>query len=314
MSDTRADTATPANSSSAAAYPLLTLTALMWAGNAVAGKWATGEVSPQVLTTSRWAIACAVLVFIARRPVSREWRRLVPHWRRVMLMGACGYTAYASLFYLAGTHTSALNLALFQGAIPVLVILLNLVVNRARTTAGQVAGVVVTLGGATVAATHGDWSVLRTLSFNVGDGLMLAACLFYAGYTVALPSRPKVAALTFFSAMAAAALVTSLPLLLAEWLAGNLIWPTAKGWAVVAFVALGPSLAAQLAFMRGVETIGPNRAGLFVNLVPIFGALLAVVLVGEPFGAVEGLALAMVLCGIAIAEISARRRRARQGR
>lgn len=175
------------------------------------------------------------------------------------------------------------------------------------------AGVVVTLGGATVAATHGDWSVLRTLSFKVGDGLMLAACLFYAGYTVALPSRPKVAALTFFSAMAGAALLTSLPLLLAEWLAGNLIWPTAKGWAVVAFVALGPSLAAQLAFMRGVETIGPNRAGLFVNLVPVFGALLAVVLVGEPFGAVEGLALAMVLCGIAIAESSARRWRARQG-
>ena len=212
---------------------------------------------------------------------------------------------------MAGTHTSALNLALFQGAIPVLVILLNLVAMRAGTTAGQLAGVAVTLVGATVAATHGDWSVLRTLSFNVGDGLMLAACLYYAGYTVALPARPKVSSLTFFSAMAAAALLTSLPLLWAEWATGRLVWPTAKGWGVVAFVALGPSLAAQLAFMRGVEMIGPNRAGLFVNLVPVFGTLLAVALVGEPFGISEGLALALVLGGIAIVDTSARMGRRR---
>lgn len=305
MVGARTDVAAAARGPSVA-YPLLTLTALLWAGNAVAGKWAAGEVSPQVLTTLRWAIACAVLAVIARRPVNQEWRALLPHWRRVTLMGTCGFTAYASLFYLAGTYTSALNLALFQGAIPVLVIILNIVATRARTTGGQITGVVLTLVGAVIAATHGDWSVLRTLSFNVGDGLMLAACLFYAGYAVALPTRPKVSALTFFSAMAAAALVTSLPLLWAEWVAGRLIWPTIKGWGVVAFVALGPSLAAQLAFMRGVEMIGPNRAGLFVNLVPVFGALLAVVLVGEPFGSGEGLALALVLGGIVVVEASAR--------
>ncbi|GEP03380.1 DMT family transporter [Methylobacterium oxalidis] len=289
------------------AYGLLTLTALLWAGNAAAGKMAVGEVSPQALTCLRWAVACAALAVFARRPLLAEWHRIVPSWRRVLAMGACGYTIYASLFYAAGTLTRGVNLALLQGAIPVLVILLNFAVYRRVVTWGQGVGVAITLLGAAVAASHGDWRVLATLDFNRGDLLMLAACVLYAGYTVALPSRPKVSSLTFFTAMAAAALATSLPLLLAEWAAGQTIWPTPKGWLIAAFVGLGPSLAAQLFFMRGVELIGPNRAGVFVNLVPVFGAALAVLLVGEPFGWNDALALALVLGGILVAERLGRR-------
>lgn len=286
----------------ALAYPLLTLTTLMWAGNAVAGKWATGEVSPQVLTTLRWAIGFAVLALIAPRQSAEDWRLLARRPVYLFVMGASGFTAYASLFYLAGTHTSATNVALFQGSIPVLVMLMNFWVSRTAVSGGQAIGAAITLMGAGVAATHGDWSVLRTLSFNLGDGLMLVACLFYAGYTVGLAARPKVAGLAFFTAIAATALITSLPPLAVEWAAGHLIWPTAKGWAIVAFVAIGPTLFAQLFFIRGVELIGPNRAGLFVNLVPIFGAGLAVWLAAEPFGWSQALALALVLGGIAIAE------------
>lgn len=296
------DAALPAAGAASAAYPLLVGTALLWAGNAVAGRWAPGEVSPQVLTCLRWAIACLVLLVIARRRFLAEWRVLVPYWPRVLAMGACGYTAYASLFYAAGTYTSAVNMALFQGAIPVLVILMNRAVRGTPVRAAQGLGVLVTLLGAGVAATHGDWGVLTTLDLNRGDVLMLSACVFYAGYTVGLPARPPVSGLTFFTAMAGAALLTSLPPLAVEAAAGHLVWPSATGWVIVAFVALGPTLAAQLAFMRGVELIGPNRAGLFVNLVPVFGALLAVLLVGEPFGRNDALALALVLAGIAIAE------------
>jgi drug/metabolite transporter (DMT)-like permease len=137
---------------------------------------------------------------------------------------------------------------------------------------------------------------------------MLVACMLYAGYTVALRGRPAVSGLTFFTAMAMAALLTSLPLLAVEWTTGRLIWPTGEGWAIVAFVGLGPSLVSQIFFMRGVELIGPNRAGVFVNLVPIFGAFLAVALVGEPFRLDNAAALALVLSGIFIAERLGRRR------
>ncbi|MCJ2120762.1 DMT family transporter [Methylobacterium sp. J-001] len=289
-------------SSVAPAYLLLTLTALLWAGNAVSSRWAPGHVSPQVITTLRWAVACAVLAPFAARRLLAEWPLLRRHWLRILLMGGLGYTAFNCLFYAAGVYTSAVNLALFQGAIPVLVILLNRFTYRVPVTLGQMVGVVLTLIGAGLAATHGDLSVLTRLDFNRGDVLVFGACLLYAGYTIFLPTRPKVTALAFFAAMAVAAFVTSLPPLAVEWATGHAVWPGPAGWAMVAFVGLGPSLLAQLFFMRGVELIGPNRAGLFVNLVPIFGAILAVLLVGEPFGAIQAVALALVLGGIACAE------------
>ncbi|WP_420847289.1 DMT family transporter [Methylobacterium organophilum] len=290
------------------AYLLLTFTAFLWGCNAVAGRWAVGQVSPQVLTTLRWAIGFAVLALFAGRRAVSERQALARRWRYVLAMGAVGYTAFASLFYLAGNYTSAVNVALFQGAIPVLVLVMNFLARGVPVGLGQSLGVCVTLAGAAVAATHGDWNVLRTLSFNQGDLIMLVACLFYAGYTVALAARPKVDGVAFFTAMAAAAFLTSLPPLAAEWALGRLIWPTPWGWAIVAFVAVGPTLVAQLFFMRGVELIGPNRAGLFVNLVPVFGALLAVLVAREPFGPGEALALALVLGGILIAERTGRRK------
>ena len=278
------------------------MTALLWAGNAVAGKWAPGHVSPQAITSLRWGVVCVVLWLFGRRRIAADWSGMRGHWRLVLLMGGLGYTAFNSLFYAAGNYTSAINLALFQGSIPVLVILLNYGLYRTPVTSGQVLGVLVTLLGATVAATHGDWHVLATLGFNRGDVLIFIACLLYAGYTIALPRRPAISGLTFFAAMALMAFATSLPLLAIEAAAGHVVWPGFEGWAIVMFVALGPSLAAQLFFMRGVELIGPNRAGLFVNLVPIFGAGLAVLVVGEPFGTNEALALALVLGGIFCAE------------
>jgi drug/metabolite transporter (DMT)-like permease len=111
-----------------------------------------------------------------------------------------------------------------------------------------------------------------------------------------------VSGFVFFTAMAVVAFVTSLPLLLAEIAAGAVRWPTPRGWAVLLYVGLFPSLLAQIFFMRGVELIGPGRAGLFVNLVPVFGALLAVAILGEPFALYHAAGLVLVLGGIALAE------------
>lgn len=265
-------------------------------------RWAPGHVSPQVITTLRWVVACTVLAPFAARRLIAEWPRLRPHWLRILLMGGLGYTAFNCLFYAAGAYTGAVNLALFQGSIPILMIILNRLAFRVAVSPGQAIGVALTLAGAGLATTHGDWSVVTHLAFNRGDGLVFVACLFYAGYTICLPSRPDVSALAFFAAMAIAAFLTSLPPLAWEWASGDAVWPSREGWAMVAFVGLGPSLLAQLSFMRGVALIGPNRAGLFVNLVPIFGAILAVLLIGEPFGWTEGAAMALVLGGIACAE------------
>jgi drug/metabolite transporter (DMT)-like permease len=297
-------------SSPAAAYALLSLAALLWAANAVVSKAAVGLVSPQALTCLRWSIALTAIALVAGRETLRHWRVLRARWLMILLMGGFGYTAFNALFYVAGAHTSTVNLVLFQGAIPVLVMLLNYLARGIAVRPVQLLGAAVTLAGVALAASHGDLARLSALTFNRGDLFVALACLFYAGYTVALPLRPAVPGLVFFAAMAVAAWATSVPLLLGEWASGHVLWPGPAGWGLIAFTALGPSLAAQLAFMRGVEVIGPNRAGLFANLVPAFGAILAVALVGEPFGATEALALGLVLGGIAVSEVLGRRRAA----
>jgi drug/metabolite transporter (DMT)-like permease len=275
---------------------------LVWAGNVVAARWAPGQVSPQALTTLRWFFPAVILAVIARRHVLADRVALRRHWPRILAMGAVGYAFYSSLFYAAGAYTGAVNIALLQGAVPVLVLVLNFLAYRQPVSWGQGLGVGVTLLGTAVAASHGDLDRLRSLAFNHGDLLMLAACLLYAGYTVSLATRPRMSGLAFFAALAVAAFVASLPPLAAEWAAGRLVWPTPAGWIIVAYVALGPSLTSQLTFLMAVELIGPNRAGLFINLVPIFGAGLAVMLLGEPFDGADALALALVLGGIACAE------------
>lgn len=283
-------------------YALLTLTTLMWGGNAIAGRLAVGEISPMALTALRWVIVVSILALTMGREVIEAWPALRASWARILAMGALGFTAFNALFYAAAHDTSAVNLTIFQGSIPVLVLLGTALFFRARIRLLQVIGMAVTILGVIAVAAKGDLAVLRALAFNSGDLLMLAACLLYAGYTLGLRHRPAIPGFVFFAAMAVVAFLTSLPLLAVEMAQGAVLWPTLKGWAVLLYVGIFPSLLSQVFFMRGVELIGPARAGLFVNLVPVFGAFLAVLLLGEPFAWYHAAGLILVLGGIALAE------------
>ena len=284
------------------AYLLLILTTLMWGGNAIAGRLAVGEVSPMVLTCLRWVAVVIVLIPLVGRQIASEWGKIGSRWIFTILMGTFGFTAFNALFYAAAHHTSAVNLTIFQGAIPVLVLLGTILFFRARVIPLQVIGMIVTITGVILVSVKADLDVLKTLAINFGDVLTLIACLFYAGYTLGLRRRPALPALVFFAGLAFVAFLSSVPLLIMEVVNGTALWPDLQGWLVLLYAGLMPSLVSQLFFMRGVELIGPARAGIFVNLVPVFGALLAVLLLGEPFALYHGLGLAFVLGGIWLAE------------
>ena len=283
-------------------YLLLALTALFWGGNAVASRIAIGQVAPMTLTMVRWSITCAVLAVIARDQVRADWPLLKPRIPYLIGLGVVGLTAFNAIMYVAAYSTTAVNLTIIQGAIPVFVLLGALVFSGTSISPSQVAGVLATIVGVAVVAAKGDLATLRTLAFAPGDLMMLVACACYAGYTVALIRRPKVSGLGFFSVLAVVAWAMSVPLFVIEVWSGSAFWPTPKGYGVILYVALFPSLIAQLFYMRGVELIGPGRAGIFVNLVPVFGSMLAVVVLGEPFGWYQAIALALVLGGIAWAQ------------
>ncbi len=298
-------------SGSVRAYLLLAFTALCWGGNAVAGRLAVGEMSPMIVVTMRWLLVCAALLALVRGQFAVDLPALRRRWRFVVVMGATGFTGFNALFYVAAHHTTGVNIAILQGSIPVVVLIGGFLAYRTAVGPWQVLGTMVTLAGVVVVATFGEPGRILQLSFNAGDLLVLVACVLYAGYTLGLRARPPVSGHSLFAAMAAVAFLTSLPLLAGEAITGQLQWPTPKGWLILAFIALLPSLLAQLSFMRAVELIGPGRAGLFVNLVPIFGALLSVLILGEAFRGYHAIALALVLGGIFVAEQGSRNTRQR---
>ena len=287
---------------------MLTLTALIWAGHAVVGRLAVGQIAPMTLTCARWALAIGPIMFAARKTLRRDFEIMRPRWFFVASMGALGFTVFNALFYVAAHHTTALNLSIIQGSIPALVLLGARVVFGSRVTLLQTLGTIATMLGVLAIASQGDIQKLLTLAFNFGDVLLLVSCVLYAGYTVVLRDRPSVSGFGFLAGLALAALVTSIPLFVFEIARGDFIWPTPLGYALLVYAALGPAFASQMFYMRGVELIGPGRAGVFVNLVPVFGALMAVVLLGEPFAAYHVVALALVVGGIVIAQHGPHRR------
>jgi drug/metabolite transporter (DMT)-like permease len=131
---------------------------------------------------------------------------------------------------------------------------------------------------------------------------MLGAVIAYAGYTVALRFKPDIHWQSLMIALMASGFLTSLPFAVAEARSGAAILPDARGWGVILYTVIFPSLLAQIFYVRGNELIGANRAGLFVNLVPVFGTLLSLLVLGEQFRLYHGIALALVLGGIWLAE------------
>ena len=283
---------------------LLVFTTLVWAAHSIVGRLAVGQIGPMTLTCLRWAVAL-IPIFIAARPSLRQdWPALRARWPYLAIMGASGYTAFNALFYAAAHHTSALNFSIIQGAIPALVLFGARLFLGVRFTALQAFGALITMIGVGTIAAQGDPARLAALAFNSGDVMMFVAAVLYAGYTIGLRQRPNASQVSMLAAMALAAFVTSIPLMIWEIMTGGFVWQTMGGLLALLFVALGPAFLAQLTFMRGVELIGPGRAGVFVNLVPVFGAIMAVAILSEPFRTYHVLALLLVVGGIAIAQRS----------
>jgi drug/metabolite transporter (DMT)-like permease len=285
------------------AYAALAFAAALWAGNAIASRYAIGVVSPMVLLTLRMAVVLVILAVVVRRTLPEAWPVLRERKAYLALCGLFGFTGFTGLMYWAANHTTAVNLTILQGSIPVWVLLGMRIVFGVPVRGIEMLGVAITLAGVAVLASGGDIGQLLRLSVNAGDLAMLVACLFWAIYSVALHRRPAVDGLAFFALVSVAAFLGSLPLLGLEAAGGAPVWPASlPALAIIVYVGVFPSLVAQIFFMRGVEAIGPGRAGLFVNLVPVFGAALGTLLLGERFGLVEALALALVVGGILTAE------------
>ncbi|EAU42848.1 hypothetical protein FP2506_08401 [Fulvimarina pelagi HTCC2506] len=286
----------------ASSYVLLALTMLFWGGNAVAGKLAAGHVSPMLLTLIRWTLATLFMAPFAMKHLRADWPAIRPRMMTLFLLGACGFTLFNASLYAALNFTTAINVTIEQSSMPLVVFVLNFLIFRSGVTGFQVAGFLLTFTGVLLTATHGDPARLFTLSLNIGDALMLVGVFIYGAYTVALKVKPQLSWQSMIFCLSLAAFLAAIPLAIGEFALGHTIWPDAQGATAALYTAIFPALIAQSLYIRGVEAIGPNRANLFVNFVPIFGAILAVLILGEALYAYHVAALAFVIGGILLAE------------
>jgi drug/metabolite transporter (DMT)-like permease len=281
---------------------LLTLAAVFWAGNTVAGRLAVGQISPFELVFLRWLLVLALLWPLYGRQVREHWGEVRPRLKGIVVLGALGFTGFNAFYYVAAHYTSAINIGILQGSIPIFVLAGAFLAHGARASFVQLAGVLVTALGVVVVATRGTPLAILDVELNKGDLSMLVACALQAFYTVALRDRPDMPGTAFFTLLALIAAVTSLPLVVIEALTTGLKMPTIDGLLIAAWVGIFPSFLSQIFFLRGVDLIGPGRAGVFINLVPVFSAGLAVALINEPFAGFHAVALALVIGGIWLAQ------------
>lgn len=296
----------------APALAFLALPPLLWASNAIVGRYTVaGEaplVSPLALNALRWLVALAVLAalaVVASPPLDAAQRRsLRSGWRMHALLGLLSVASYNALQYAALQTTSAINVTLIASGGPLFTLAVGAALFGARASRWAWIGSTLSLAGVAVVLTRGDPGAIAQFAPARGDLLMLAATLVWALYSWLLRRhRPDLPPFVLLALQAAWGLALSLPVVALEWGAGTLV--VQQDWrvpAIVAWVALGPSIAAYWCWDRGVALAGPVLPSFFANLTPLLAALMSAALLGEPPRGHHALAFAMIIGGIALAQ------------
>ncbi|NDV13739.1 DMT family transporter [Crenobacter caeni] len=279
----------------------LVLALLMWSSNFIIGRALAGAIGPFTLACLRWLIAFAVLAPFAWRPLKAAWPVIRGAWPLVMLLAASGIALTNTLLYLALKSSSALNAVVINSATPVLVLLFGALVSRSRIGAGQWLGMVLALAGALMIVVRGDAGRLALMSFGGGDYLVLAAGACWACYTVSLrylPSGiPANALMLLLFAVGGASLA---PFMLAEFARGDAVTAmAAPQWLSLAYLGVFPSVLAFILYNRAIAVMGSARAAPWLYLMPAFGVLMSVLLLGEAVHAYHVAGLAAIFAGIA---------------
>jgi drug/metabolite transporter (DMT)-like permease len=286
----------------ASPYLLLVLTCLFWAGNSVIGRAFRDDIPPITFSFYRWSLALLVLLPWAARPLWRQRRVLLAHWKVMLFLAVLGVPTYNTINYWALHTTTATNSALINSACTVMIIAVNYVMFRVRATARQWAGLAVSLAGVVVIVSRADPRVLLALELVQGDVLLLVAALSWAVYTACLRWRPReLDQLTFAGASILIGVLVLAPLYGWEASREPPVVFTPAVVAALLYTGVFPSVLAVLFWNQAVAEVGANRAGQFMNLVPVFGVALAVIFLDEALEPFHLVGAAVIFAGIYLA-------------
>lgn len=279
-------------------YLLLGLTILFWAGNSIIGRAVRDSVPPMALASFRWVGASLILAPFAWEPVRTDLPVLRARWKIVLILGLFGVAAFNTLLYLGMHYTTASNALLIQAAIPPIILLMAWLGQGVRTSRTRLCATMLSMAGVVVVVARGSFDTLMHLTLNRGDMMVLIAAFSWGAYTILLPKRPNVHPLTFLAATFLIGAMCVVPLAVWEFVRGaRIIWTPGSVGALL-YVATFPSLIAYVFYVRGVSLVGSTVAGQFLNAMPLVGALLAVLLLGETLAGYHLVGMAMILGGI----------------
>jgi len=288
---------------------LLTVPPMLWAGNAVTGRLVRDLVSPLTLNFVRWAIAFAILLPIAF-DVLRKTSPLWAHWKRYAWLGLLGIGCYNAFQYLALQTSTPINVTLVGSSMPLWMIATGVLFFGAKVTRREVIGALLSMAGVLLVLCRGEWQLLLALRLVPGDLYMIAATICWAFYSWLLvrthePADVRSDWAAFLMAQLAFGVVWSGAFAAGEWGVGvgHVTWGLPLA-AALAFIAIGPAVLAYRCWGAGVQRAGPSVAGFFVNLTPLFAALLSAAFLGELPHWYHGVAFALIVGGIVV---SARR-------
>ncbi len=262
---------------------LLILATILWGGNFVIGRAVAGDIPPVTLSFLRWCVAFAVFLPFVYQRMRREWPMIRANWPAVICMALTGVVGFAALVYIGLHYTTSINASLMNSSTPIIIYILSFIFLKERLSRFQVAGTALSLIGVLFIITGGSLESLLAFSFNKGDLIVLVAVFCWGVYSLLVKQfAGRLPGYSTFLVTIALGIIMLLPFTIYELAASSAAIDWSPGiFGAILYVGIAASIVAFLSWNRGVVAIGPNRASIYLNFIPLFAAIFAVLFLGE---------------------------------
>ena len=284
------------------AYLLLILTTLFWSGNFIVGKAASMfEIPPFSLNFYRWFFACLILMPFTAKELIKKRKYISSNIGFFIILGITSITIFNSIVYYSLYYTQVISGVLMISTIPVWIIFISSLLNIEKTNIFQITGVILSLTGVIFIISKADFNLLKNLEFNKGDLSMIVAMFSWAVYSALLKKKKyEISQITLLQVVIICGLLFLIPIYYIEMSMGNLIKLEKPFYLTLAYVVIFPGLASFFFWIKGIALIGANRAGIFLHLMPIFGAIMAMIIFDEKFMLYHFLGAIFIIAGITL--------------
>ena len=284
------------------AYLILILTTIFWSGNFIVGKAASMfQIPPFSLNFYRWFFAGLILLPFTYKEIINKKKYILENLGFFIILGITSITIFNSIVYYSLYYTQVISGILMISTIPVWIIFISSLLNIEKTNIFQILGVVLSLTGVVFIITKADLNLIKNLDFNKGDLSMVVAMFSWAIYSALLKSKKyEISQVALLEVVIICGLTFLIPIYFIEMSMGNQIILGKPFYLILGYVVIFPGLAAFFFWIKGISIIGANRAGIFLHLMPIMGAIMAMLIFDEKFMFYHILGAIFIIVGITL--------------